>query len=228
MSFENQYTALSRATDIRHIHIDNTWSYFYSDYDEKHNRIPLVQLDTNEIYDIYCSITEQCYAGKTKGGVAIRNSEHMNDPKCVVNRLMKKPEIKLLGVYVCGPKKILEIENNWIRHYRKLYGSNCINITGGESDDANLFEFEAIKVIEEINLPRLYKEHDRLRLMWCDNDGQKKMKSCKSKKSFDKALDTMMKFINLNLMVNLFVLVIGDFNETLNKLFRIFINLIID
>lgn len=102
---------------------------------------------------------------------------------------MNKPECVVLN-------GILAIENSWIREYRRLYGDKRINNRGGEDDSEELFEFEAVKVIEKVNFPRLYKEHDRLRLKWVDANDESKMKSCKTKKNFDKAYEVMMKFID--------------------------------
>lgn len=65
MTFENQYTALSRFTDIRNIHIDNyNCQRARSEYDEEFKPTPLKLLIAGHIYQMYDG--EFWYAGMTK------------------------------------------------------------------------------------------------------------------------------------------------------------------
>ena len=118
--------------------------------------------------------------------------------KCVVFKKMKNPVIRELGVYYVSDRRILEIELEYIQHYRKMYIDKVINEYGKLDNEIEDFEFQAVEFKDDSDLPKLYKESDRLKLIWNDN-GVKKEKKLYTKRSYENAYQTMVKFINENL-----------------------------
>ena len=125
-SKETLYTALSRATDIKNIHLNTKEikKEYLSDYKKLiFNEISSENL-IGEIYLEFCNITGNYYIGMTTRNNNIRFEEHIKNKDCVVSVKMENPQIQLIGVAIGNESLIRKFERNYIIEYKEKYGEN--------------------------------------------------------------------------------------------------------
>ena len=129
MTFEEQHTALSRCTDIDDVHISFVNRIPKSEYSFDFVEPEIKKLVSASIYNIHCSETDTDYIGQTTELIPEdRLIGHTNDKHCVVSRVMKNPEFKVLFKVVGSRKYINDFEKQTIRYYREKCGEKLVNI----------------------------------------------------------------------------------------------------
>ena len=149
MSFEVLYTALSRATKIEDIHLDNNEikRTFKSEYDGIVFRELIKKVVIGYIYLIKCDITGKWYIGMTLGCIYKRLNEHLLDIDSVVKLEMENPCVKLIGTVKGTEKMIRKFERNYTIEYKRLYGDDCINRTNFKEDKIEVGGWNYIETI---------------------------------------------------------------------------------
>ena len=149
MSYENFYTAISRCTNIKNIHLNKLRGKYISEYE---NFNEFANVNNSKMGIIYCvNDGMKKYIGQTGRNEDIRLEEHIINENCVVFKEMKNPVIKKIGVVIGSKKMIDEMERNYIIHYKKLYGENCINLTNFNEIENKIVGYNTIGMNLEKN-----------------------------------------------------------------------------
>ena len=150
MSFEVLYTALSRATKMSDIHLDDKLinRTFKSEYSCNGFNEFISKIENGYIYCIYCDITGTYYIGMTKGDIYKRFDEHIGDPNSAIKE-MKNPVIKLIGEVKGNDKLIRKFEKKYTIHYKNLYGDNCLNRTNFKENKIDITGWNYVEKVSK-------------------------------------------------------------------------------
>ena len=139
MDKKQLYTALSRTTKLKYIHLCNKEvkkRYFVRKQSEEEIAKTSVdpKYNSGKIYKIKFSNGE-IYVGSTTLELEERLQMHMADKKSIVyKKKLLRPKIKLVVNAPCFDKKTLEsIEMKWIDWFAQDYGKNLVNVRGNTS-----------------------------------------------------------------------------------------------
>ncbi|XP_068692731.1 uncharacterized protein [Montipora foliosa] len=127
------YTALSRTTKFKYIHLDNT--ELNNKYVER--KMPFLELTNAKFNSLYSEgkiykvlIDDKVYIGSTCEDLETRLNRHLKDPKSQIYKYRKKkPVIELLVKAPTNDKRSLEkIENAYIQDYAEKCGELLLNV----------------------------------------------------------------------------------------------------
>ena len=139
MDKKQLYTALSRTTKLRFIHLDNKELsrryHVRKQSDEEIAKSPVdPKYNRGKIYKVVFSNGE-IYVGSTILELDERMKLHLADKKSIVyKKKLLRPKIELIVKAPCFDKKTLEsIEMKWIEWLAQDYGKDLVNVRGNAS-----------------------------------------------------------------------------------------------
>ena len=181
------YTALSRTTKFKYIHVENLKTKYSNSKKNKHEvkSIGHTEYQNGKIYKIEFD-DGSIYIGSTIKTLEKRLKEHISDPKSIVYKNKdKNPKISLVIDCPCKNKHKLEkIEKKHINEYVKKYGSKVLNKRGNDEikekpEIKYSFKIEKesdlLNRIEKMVTIKDNKMNKKLEIVYCD--GGKKVRS---------------------------------------------------
>ena len=139
MDKKQLYTALSRTTKLKYIHLNNReLCHLYYVREQPVDEISKMERDlkynNGKIYKIEFT-NGKVYVGSTCEDLKTRLKLHLSDKKSVVYKnSMYRPKIELIVNAPCFDKKTLEtIEGKWIDWLAQDYGEDLLNVRGNTS-----------------------------------------------------------------------------------------------
>ena len=203
MSFENFYTAMSRARNIGLIHLNlKPGIVFKSEYNGNDFRLIKNKNDDGLVYEIegYLNGIKKWYVGITSRNKNIRLDEHDTNPKSACFNLTDK-SIRVIGRVIGDLGKLKQIEKDYIIDCKMMYGTDCINRTnhkilvGNPSLKCLRGRWEVVE-----NTGKIYEYNNQFKLKWNVGDtGDKKEKKWRyGKKGKEVVLEEIKNWCVLN------------------------------
>ena len=168
------YTALSRTTKYKYVHLDN--EKLKNEY--KIRSMPPLELTNAKFNSLYSEgkiykilVDDKVYIGSTCEDLATRLSRHLKDNKSQIYKYRKKkPTIELLIKAPTNDKKSLEkIENAYIQDYAVKYGELLLNVKANPLKPKKIqfkVEIEKQSQLEE----RIAKLDNKIKIRNNEND----------------------------------------------------------
>ena len=168
------YTALSRTTKFKYIHLHN--KDLMNEY--KIRKMPCLELTNAKFNSLYSEgkiykvlVDDKVYIGSTCEDLATRLNRHLKDPKSQIYKYRKKkPVIELVIKAPTNDKKSLEkIENAYIQDYAEKCGELLLNVKANPLKPKKVefkVQMENQKQLEE----RIAKLDDKIKIKDNEND----------------------------------------------------------
>ena len=168
------YTALSRTTKFKYIHLHN--KDLMNEY--KIRKMPCLELTNAKFNSLYSEgkiykvlVDDKVYIGSTCEDLATRLNRHLKDPKSQIYKYRKKkPVIELIIKAPTNDKKSLEkIENAYIQDYAEKCGELLLNVKANPLKPKKVefkVQIENQKQLEE----RIAKLDDKIKIKDNEND----------------------------------------------------------